>query len=163
MTATRREVIKTELRELALGDMGCGGYLTGARAPTILFPAVRLDRFPFHDGRQRCRACGCTEEDCSACAEQTGEPCGWIEPDLCSACALPQGAGEADDSAGPGGRFGGVRGYFAEEGDETGYLGAWDIADEWCETCHGTGTVGCHCGGDLCVCRNHGERPCPSC
>ena len=136
---SRRDAVKTELREAALGDMGCSrvGYLTGAGAPTILYPAVRLDRFPFHDGLQRCRACGCTEEDCSACAERTGEPCGWVEPDLCSACA--------------------------DRNHRTGYDGAWDIEDEWCETCHGTGIVSCHCGGDLCVCRNHGEMPCPSC
>lgn len=35
----------------------------------------------------RCRECGCTEDDCSSCVERTGEPCHWVEPDLCSACA----------------------------------------------------------------------------
>ena len=34
-----------------------------------------------------CRVCGCTDDDCSRCVENTGEPCHWIEPDLCSACA----------------------------------------------------------------------------
>lgn len=33
-----------------------------------------------------CRICGCTEENCSQCIEKTGEPCYWIEEDLCSAC-----------------------------------------------------------------------------
>lgn len=33
-----------------------------------------------------CRACGCTDHDCSGCIERTGEPCRWIELDLCSAC-----------------------------------------------------------------------------
>jgi hypothetical protein len=35
---------------------------------------------------QRCRVCGCTEEN--ACIDpDTGEPCYWVEPDLCSVCA----------------------------------------------------------------------------
>lgn len=33
-----------------------------------------------------CRVCGCTDDDCSQCVEKTGEPCSWIERDLCSAC-----------------------------------------------------------------------------
>jgi hypothetical protein len=33
----------------------------------------------------------------------------------------------------------------------------------WCFTCQGLGTVECLCGGDLCVCLNHGERDCPAC
>ncbi|KKN07261.1 hypothetical protein LCGC14_1069010 [marine sediment metagenome] len=33
-----------------------------------------------------CRVCGCTNDDCSQCIEKTGEPCHWVEPDLCSAC-----------------------------------------------------------------------------
>jgi hypothetical protein len=33
-----------------------------------------------------CRVCGCTDEDCSGCIERTGEPCSWVEKDLCSAC-----------------------------------------------------------------------------
>jgi hypothetical protein len=33
-----------------------------------------------------CRVCGCTDEDCSGCIERTGEPCSWVDDDLCSAC-----------------------------------------------------------------------------
>ncbi len=33
----------------------------------------------------------------------------------------------------------------------------------WCDECHNLGTVECLCGGDLCVCTNHGEQPCPKC
>ena len=33
-----------------------------------------------------CRNCGCTGENCSGCVERTGEPCYWVEADLCSAC-----------------------------------------------------------------------------
>ncbi len=34
----------------------------------------------------RCRVCGCTDHDCDHCQEQTGGPCSWIKPNLCSAC-----------------------------------------------------------------------------
>lgn len=43
---------------------------------------------------QRCRVCGCTNEDCSQCVEKTGDACSWVEEDLCSAC-VPQGARKA--------------------------------------------------------------------
>lgn len=33
-----------------------------------------------------CRVCRCTDEDCRQCIAKTGEPCRWVEPDLCSAC-----------------------------------------------------------------------------
>jgi hypothetical protein len=33
-----------------------------------------------------CRVCGCTDEDCRQCIAKTGEPCHWVEADLCSAC-----------------------------------------------------------------------------
>lgn len=33
-----------------------------------------------------CKACGCTDDDCSGCIERTGEPCYWVSEDLCSAC-----------------------------------------------------------------------------
>lgn len=39
----------------------------------------------------------------------------------------------------------------------------FDDDDEWCDTCQGLGSVDCLCGGDLCVCLNYGERPCPDC
>lgn len=29
--------------------------------------------------------------------------------------------------------------------------------------CGGLGTLNCYCGGDLCVCHNHGEVECPGC
>lgn len=34
-----------------------------------------------------CRICGCTDDDCSQCIAATGEPCSWVEVDLCSRCA----------------------------------------------------------------------------
>ena len=30
-------------------------------------------------------------------------------------------------------------------------------------SCAGTGQLTCHCGGDLCVCHNHGEVECFGC
>lgn len=36
---------------------------------------------------RKCRACGCTDDDCSGCIARTGMPCSWVEHDLCSACA----------------------------------------------------------------------------
>ncbi len=33
-----------------------------------------------------CRSCGCTDDDCTECVERTGQPCHWVEDDLCSAC-----------------------------------------------------------------------------
>lgn len=35
---------------------------------------------------RKCRVCGCTDDDCRQCIEKTGEPCSWVEQDLCSAC-----------------------------------------------------------------------------
>lgn len=40
-------------------------------------------------GETRCRVCGCTDADCHECIARTGEPCSWVEPDLCSACTDP--------------------------------------------------------------------------
>jgi hypothetical protein len=33
----------------------------------------------------------------------------------------------------------------------------------YCEHCNNTGWLDCHCGGDLCVCDNNGEKPCFYC
>ena len=73
-----------------------------------------------------------------------------------SICDLPAPTGSA--------RVAGAARWACESRDhDTGELGAWDIEDGWCETCHGTGTVDCLCGGDLCVCLNDGTKPCPDC
>ncbi len=43
----------------------------------------------------------------------------------------------------------------------------WDDYDEddfeVCPRCMGDREVPCHCGGDLCICDNHGDAPCPTC
>lgn len=41
-----------------------------------------------------CRVCGCTNDDCRQCIAKTGEPCYWVEADLCSACAAEMKADE---------------------------------------------------------------------
>jgi hypothetical protein len=42
------------------------------------------------ENKRACRICGCTDDDCSQCIEKTGQPCSWIEDDLCTACASAQ-------------------------------------------------------------------------
>jgi len=44
---------------------------------------------------RRCRVCGCTDADCRQCIAKTGQPCHWVEADLCSACVSqsPFGSG----------------------------------------------------------------------
>ena len=37
---------------------------------------------------QKCRICGCTDNDCRQCIDRTGEPCYWVEKNLCSACGV---------------------------------------------------------------------------
>ncbi len=44
------------------------------------------DRKPKASTPGVCRECGCTDENCEQCFKKTGEPCHWVEPDLCSAC-----------------------------------------------------------------------------
>lgn len=39
---------------------------------------------------RQCRVCGCTEDNCSQCIKKTGNPCHWVEDDLCSACKEPE-------------------------------------------------------------------------
>ena len=55
---------------LALGD---NGGLEHIDADVVAVPAAR------------CRVCGCSDYD--ACLDPGGEPCNWVEPDLCSECA----------------------------------------------------------------------------
>lgn len=50
-------------------------------------PPERRVEEPANTTLRRCRVCGCTDDDCSQCIEKTGEPCHWVEADLCSACA----------------------------------------------------------------------------
>ena len=48
----------------------------------------------------------------------------------------------------------GARGTFDQLFDQSVFLNGG---------CGGTGTLQCECGGDICVCHNHGEVECPGC
>lgn len=50
----------------------------------------RAISYPSDQSVRACRECGCTDDDCLQCVLKTGEPCHWVEWDLCSAC---QGGG----------------------------------------------------------------------
>lgn len=63
------------------------GKLGGSRIVAIL---DRRTGMPVTEKTcRRCRVCGCTDDDCRQCIKQTGAPCHWVEPDLCSACVAP--------------------------------------------------------------------------
>lgn len=47
----------------------------------------------------------------------------------------------------------GAEGHYDELFDDTGLE----------QSCGGTGTVNCYCGGDFCVCHHHGSTECPGC
>ncbi len=40
---------------------------------------------------QKCKICGCTDDNCLQCIEKTGGPCYWFAPNFCSACAAEVG------------------------------------------------------------------------
>lgn len=46
-----------------------------------------------------------------------------------------------------------------------GVVGRYDemFMDVFSSSCCGTGHIDCLCGGDQCVCHNHGETECPGC
>ena len=92
---------------------------------------------------RRCRVCGCTDE--RACMELgllgDCEPCHWVEPDLCSTCAV-----DIDDPS-------------------IGELRGWDFRE--CQQCGGAGAL-LVCVDDLCHAQGwcmHGDgmETCPEC
>lgn len=57
-----------------------------ADRPTRLEAQADLDAYADTAGMEVCcKACGCTES--AACESESGEPCSWAGPSLCSACA----------------------------------------------------------------------------
>jgi hypothetical protein len=40
---------------------------------------------------------------------------------------------------------------------------AWFSTNHLDSTCGGLGVLTCYCGGDLCICHNHGEVECLGC
>jgi hypothetical protein len=66
-------------------------WLTGFRLGAGLDPAADLSADETPEAPKAstpgvCRVCKCTDDDCSQCIAKTGEPCHWVERDLCSAC-----------------------------------------------------------------------------
>jgi len=39
----------------------------------------------------------------------------------------------------------------------------FEADDVYCFECNNMGIIPCECGGDICVCMNNGEMPCPYC
>ena len=63
-------------------DEGRGGMIS------LCWPCA-TKRIGQDKAAKKCRVCGCTEDNCLACAiKQGGVPCHWVEPDLCSACVV---------------------------------------------------------------------------
>lgn len=60
-------------------DCGSDEHVAAVRR---CYEAIRAAR----KGQPVCRECGCTDHDCQACVERTGERCHWVQPDLCNAC-----------------------------------------------------------------------------
>ena len=54
-----------------------------------------FDTWP-HPEAMQCRVCGCNNKQCDACElKNNGEPCHWVDDDLCSACVKPDRLQEA--------------------------------------------------------------------
>jgi hypothetical protein len=62
--------------------------------------AKQQESFKGPADERKCRVCGCTDDDCRQCIEKTGEPCHWVEEDLCSACAGESPQGGSPDEGG---------------------------------------------------------------
>jgi hypothetical protein len=58
-------------------------------------------------------------------------------------------------------RQSGQGGYPRQEGEQG--RNAVSERDDLDDTCGGTGSLNCYCGGDFCACENQGEVPCPGC
>jgi len=78
--------------EQSLGDFSPGRFFYEIVDP-VLFPVEHQ-----HNARGQvllgwefeeriCYNCGCTESNCEACIKRTGQPCFWLDQNLCSACA----------------------------------------------------------------------------
>ena len=65
-------------------DCECMRCLAEQDLPEEVRNAVEAKRS--HGELRSCRVCGCTDDDCMGCVERTGEPCTWVDEDLCSAC-----------------------------------------------------------------------------
>lgn len=114
--ASRHPALSDAQRTIVLGfaDQVAGPLVEAARAvlgaDSAIEATIGMGFDPAHDwptddadgSGQRCRACGCTDED--GCPEG----CWWVEEDLCSSCARSGGAPadlDGDDEPAAGGGF----------------------------------------------------------
>lgn len=86
----RRATLKLEIKDGSATAIIWHGYelfqgKSERPSVAVLIAAIKAKRV------RECRACGCTEKDCSICIQRAGEPCHWVEQNLCSAC-VPMGA-----------------------------------------------------------------------
>jgi len=61
-------------------------YKKAARLSRLTLEAWARQALVMATGRRACRVCSCTDADCRQCIARTGQPCHWVEDDLCSAC-----------------------------------------------------------------------------
>lgn len=76
-------------RQVSQGDVWQFSHKKLTNDQADLYHQHHLNRgyyLPFEIKVQTCRECGCTDNDCSQCVEATGQPCHWVEADLCSRC-----------------------------------------------------------------------------
>ena len=79
----RRGVTKGGYDDTRLRDTLARTFIAGARSGLQFMSEDRLLRAA---GVRTCRVCSCTDLDCRQCFQKTGQPCRWVELDLCSAC-----------------------------------------------------------------------------
>jgi len=75
------------------GARSAGAARASAISSTRRRPRALAHQAKGHEGRKRSalpRPCGCTDDDCRQCIDETGSPCTWVEEDLCSACVGEQ-------------------------------------------------------------------------
>ena len=63
---------------------GLAALIEAAAVALLMLRAPLVRRIERAEGRPSCRACGCTDGAC--CVDAGGQPCWWVEEDLCSAC-----------------------------------------------------------------------------
>ncbi len=75
-------------KEFLFGDYSAGRYGWLLKNPVAFSHQIpfkgSLGLWDFDE--RICLGCGCTEMNCVKCIEKTGQPCYWVEDNLCSAC-----------------------------------------------------------------------------
>lgn len=77
------DVAVAESLELDAGNVATMQDFLFQVSPFFRSPETEMEGF----AQIACKQCGCTDDDCSQCIAASGEPCYWVEPELCSRCA----------------------------------------------------------------------------